>query len=66
MPAHDYRKMELMKTIGQIPLRYVHTGSVKFTLPVHQKPIAATLLPFSLKKATGKIPRAELNLSPSR
>jgi hypothetical protein len=66
MAAHDYRKMELMKTIGQIPLRYVHTGSVNFTLPVHQKPLAATLLPFSLKKATGKIRRVELELPPSR
>lgn len=66
MPAHDYRKMELMKTIGQIPVRYVHTGSVNFTLPVHQKPLAASLLPFSLKKTTGKIPRLELERHPSR
>jgi hypothetical protein len=66
MPAHDYRKMELMKNNGQIPLRYVHTGSVNFTLPVNQKPLAATLLPFSLKKTTSKIPRVELDLPPSR
>ncbi len=59
MAAHDYRKIEVMKTIGQIPLRYVHTGSVNFTLPVHQKPIAPTSLQFSLKKTTGKLPKAD-------
>lgn len=60
MAAHDYRKLELMKNIGQIPLRYVHSGSVNFTLPVHQKPIEASLLPFSLKKTGIKTPRVEL------
>ncbi len=55
MAAHDYRKIEVMKTIGLIPLRYVHTGSVNFTLPVHQKPIAPSILPSSLKKTTGKL-----------
>lgn len=48
-----------MKTTGQIPLRFLHTGSANFTLPIQHKPLAATLLPFSLKKTTGKIPKID-------
>jgi hypothetical protein len=59
MSAHDYRKIELMRTTGQIPLRFLHTGSANFTLTIQRKPLAATLLPFSLKKTTVKIEKLE-------
>ena len=49
-----------MKTTGQVPLRFLHTGSANFTLPIQRKPIAASLLPFSLKKTTGKIPKIDI------
>lgn len=60
MSARDYRKVSQMKTTGQVPLRFLHTGSANFTLPIQRKPIAASLLPFSLKKTTGKIPKIEM------
>ncbi len=49
-----------MKTSAQVPLRFLHTGSANFTLPIQRKPIAASLLPFSLKKTTGKIPKIDM------
>jgi hypothetical protein len=48
------RKASDMRTIGHIPLRFLHSQSANFTLPIHKKPIATTLLPFSLKKISGK------------
>jgi len=43
-----------MKVPGQIPLRFLHSGSGNFTLPIHKKPISTALLPFSLKKVAEK------------
>jgi len=43
-----------MRTNGQVPLRFLHTLSANFTLPIQRKPLTAALLPFSLKKASAK------------
>jgi hypothetical protein len=52
--AHECRKASNMKVPGQIPLRFLHSGSGNFTLPIHKKPISTALLPFSLKKVGEK------------
>jgi len=39
-----------MRATVTIPLRYFHSGSGNFTLPIRRKPITAALYPFSLKK----------------
>jgi hypothetical protein len=43
-----------MRTNGHIPLRFLHSQSANFTLPIQKKPLATTLLPFSLKKVSAK------------
>ena len=60
MSARDYRKASHMKATGQVPLRFLHTGSANFTLPIQRKPLTTSLLPFSLKKTTGKIPKIDV------
>lgn len=59
MSARDNRNGSHMRTSNPIPLRFLHTVSANFTLPIQQKPLATSLLPFSLKKATVKLPRIE-------
>jgi hypothetical protein len=48
--ALEPRNASKMQNTGQIPLRFLHTLSANFTLPIHKKPLSTTLLPFSLKK----------------
>jgi hypothetical protein len=48
------RKAIDMKANGHIPLRFLHTLSANFTLPIQKKPLATMLLPFSLKKISAK------------
>jgi hypothetical protein len=43
-----------MKATGQVPLRFLHSLSANFTLPIRKKPMATTLLPFSLKKVSAQ------------
>ena len=47
-------KMPDMRVTAHIPLRYFHSLSANFTLPIQHRPIAATLLPFSLKRISLK------------
>lgn len=49
-----------MKTNGQVPLRFLHSLSANFTLPIQRKPLNAALLPFSLKKTSAKGERIEM------
>lgn len=46
-----------MRVTGQIPLRFLHTLGASFTLPIHKKPLSASLLPFSLKKTSTLAPK---------
>jgi len=39
-----------MRVTGHIPLRFLHSLSANFTLPIQKKPLSTSLLPFSLKK----------------
>jgi hypothetical protein len=48
------RKTIDMRTTAHIPLRFLHSQSANFTLPIQKKPLATALLPFSLKKTSGK------------
>ena len=41
---------EHTRVTGQIPLRFIHSISGNFTLPIQHKRIETELLPFSLKK----------------
>jgi hypothetical protein len=43
-----------MRATGHIPLRYFHSLSANFTLPIQRRPITASLLPFSLKRVSLK------------
>ena len=43
-----------MRTNGHIQLRYFHSLSANFTLPIQRRPITAVLLPFSLKRVSEK------------
>jgi len=52
--AHGTRKVNDMKATGQVPLRFLHSLSANFTLPIRKKPMATTLLPFSLKKVSAQ------------
>ena len=52
-----------MRTNGQVPLRFLHSLSANFTLPIQRKPLAATLLPFSLKKTSAKDEKPEMERS---
>jgi hypothetical protein len=46
-----------MRSTGQIPLRFLHSQSANFTLPIQKKPMATSLLPFSLKKTSLILPK---------
>jgi len=48
------RKASDMRATGQIPLRFLHSLSANFTLPIQKKAVTTTLLPFSLKKVSAK------------
>jgi hypothetical protein len=48
------RKASDMRSNGHIPLRFLHSQSANFTLTIQKKPLATALLPFSLKKTSGK------------
>jgi hypothetical protein len=54
MSARADKTISVMRTSSQIPLRFLHTLGANFTLPIQKKPIETTLLPFSLKKTSGK------------
>jgi len=43
-----------MRSNGHIPLRFLHSQSANFTLTIQKKPLMTALLPFSLKKTSGK------------
>jgi len=43
-----------MKTIGHIPLRFIHANRASFTLPIQRKAIQPHLFPFSSKKVMTK------------
>ena len=47
-----------MRVTGHIPLRFLHSAGVNFTLPILKKSVSPTLFPFSLKKLN---PRADRN-----
>jgi hypothetical protein len=48
-----------MKVNGQIPLRFIHSESANFTLPIQKKALQPTLFPFSSKKLAHKAPKDE-------
>lgn len=58
MTALDVRKVNDMRVTGHIPLRFLHSAGVNFTLPILKKSVSPTLFPFSLKKLN---PRADRN-----
>lgn len=55
MTALEPRNTNDVRVTGQIPLRFVHSISGNFTLPIQHKRIVTELLPFSLKKQTVKL-----------
>ena len=44
-----------MRSNGHIPLRFLHSVSENFTLPIRRKALSTKLYPFSLKKFSGKV-----------
>src|SRR5262249_38986284 len=50
--ALEIRNTSNMRVSGQIPLRFLHSLSANFTLPIQKKPLSTVLLPFSLKKVS--------------
>ena len=60
MSARQYTNPSHMRTNGQVPLRFLHSLSANFTLPIQRKPLAAALLPFSLKKLSATSEKPEL------
>lgn len=46
-----------MRVTGHIPLRFLHSESANFTLPILKKPILTSLFPFSVKKLNVRIER---------
>jgi hypothetical protein len=50
--ALNVEKTAEMRANGHIPLRYFHSLSANFTLRIQRRPIAAALLPFSLKRVS--------------
>ena len=57
MTALDVRKTSIMRATGHIPLRFLHSASVNFTLPIQKKSVSSTLFPFSLKKLNVRVER---------
>ena len=53
-----------MRGNGQIPLRFLHSVSANFTLPIRRKPLSTALLPFSLKKISLKPEKQDCNRLP--
>ncbi len=53
------RKGNDMKTNGSIHLRFIHSSSASFTLPILRKPLQPALLPFSHKKFPFKEAKCE-------
>lgn len=44
-----------MRVTEHIPLRFLHSESANFTLPILKKPISTSLFPFSVKKLSVRI-----------
>jgi len=54
MTALEQPNQSDMRATGHIPLRFLHSLSGNFTLPIQRKPIEMALFPFSLKKLNYK------------
>ena len=50
MTALEQPNASDMRSTAQVPLRFLHTLSGNFTLPIQRKAVSMVLFPFSLKK----------------